>query len=123
MPELKRSLKGDTMHEPGIPVFCLGGIALSCYFIACINIHDQPEYEKYLAQVDEVFARFNGKYLAVDSSPETLEGAPGAGRIVLIEFPSRDELLRWYRSPDYQAILKHRLVAADCKAAILNGLD
>lgn len=96
---------------------------MSCYFIARIDIHDDREYEKYLAGVDEVFAKFHGKYLAADSLPEPLEGDPAPGRIVLIEFPSREELLRWYRSEEYQRILKHRLAAASCEAVIARGSD
>ncbi len=110
------------MLVSAMPEIYPGGIALSSYFLARINIHDEQEYEKYLARVDEVFAKFKGKYLAVDPSPAALEGTPGAGRIVLIEFPNREELLRWYHSPEYQAILKHRLAAADCEAVILSGL-
>lgn len=96
---------------------------MSCFFVAHIAIHDDREYEKYLARVDEVFAKFNGRYLAVDPSPEPLEGNPRAGRTVLIEFPNKEELLRWYKSPEYQAILQHRLAAAHCEAAIVSGLD
>lgn len=94
---------------------------MSCYFVARIDIHDTDEYEKYLSGVDEVFARFNGKYLAVDPHPECLEGEFSGGRMVLIEFPCREDLLRWYHSPEYQHILRHRLKAAYCDTVIIQG--
>lgn len=96
---------------------------MSVYFMAQITIRDHDEYEKYLAGVDEVFAKFNGRYLAVDDSPEVLEGSPRGGRVVLIEFPGREELLRWYESPEYQDILRHRLMAAQCDTLLIKGLD
>jgi uncharacterized protein (DUF1330 family) len=94
---------------------------MSAYFIANIEIRDEGEYEKYLARADEVFARFAGKYLAVDPNPEVLEGAWDCSRVVLIEFPDRAALLSWYRSEAYQEILQFRLRAARCDAVAVQG--
>ncbi len=94
---------------------------MSVYFVANIRIHDQEEYDKYLASVDDVFAKFNGKYLALDEHPSVLEGVWDYTRVVLIEFPSEKELLAWYKSEDYQKILKHRLGGAHCDAVLVHG--
>jgi uncharacterized protein (DUF1330 family) len=94
---------------------------MSCYFIARIQIRDETEYERYLARCDEVFARFNGRYLAVDGSPIPLEGEPEPGRMVLIEFPNEAAFYRWYDSPEYRAILAHRLRGAACTASLVRG--
>lgn len=96
---------------------------MSCYFAAQIRIHDFEEYKKYLDRVDEVFKRFKGKYIAVDKSPEILEGGWSYSRFIIIEFPDEVELKRWYQSPEYQAIVKYRLSSADCDSVILKGLD
>jgi uncharacterized protein (DUF1330 family) len=93
-----------------------------CYFLAHIDIVDEAEYKKYLDGTDSVFVKFQGKYLAVDTNPETLEGEPACGRTVIIEFPDEVELRRWYDSPEYQCILRHRLKAARCTATIVHGL-
>jgi uncharacterized protein (DUF1330 family) len=95
---------------------------MSCYFVARIKISDEEEYGRYLEHADEVFSKFSGRYLAVDKSPETLEGETEQGRVVIIEFPDESELKRWYYSPEYQEILKHRLKAAECETAIVKGL-
>lgn len=94
---------------------------MSVYFIANIAIQKETEYEKYLERVDEVFARFEGKYLAVDRSPEVLEGTWEYSRVILIEFPDRAALLRWYQSEAYQEILKFRLRGARCDSIIAEG--
>ncbi len=36
---------------------------MSYYFVACIKINNEQEYQKYVNEVDEVSAKFNGKYL------------------------------------------------------------
>ncbi len=94
---------------------------MSTYFIANIRIHDRQEYDKYLSSVDEVFAKFNGKYLAVDEQPSVLEGAWNYTKAVLIEFPSEKDLRAWYESEEYQQILKYRLQGAQCDAILVHG--
>ena len=96
---------------------------MTCYFLAQIRIDDLNEYRKYLDACDEVFARFNGTYLAVDSAPVVLEGTWDYSRTVIIAFPSEGDLHRWYCSDDYQRILKHRLAGARCDTLMVRGLD
>ena len=47
---------------------------MSFYFLASIKIRDEAEYQKYLNRSGEIFAKYNGEYLAVDNEPEILEG-------------------------------------------------
>jgi uncharacterized protein (DUF1330 family) len=91
------------------------------YFVADIRITDPAEYGKYLDACDDVFARFNGRYLAVDLAPLVLEGTRAHGRAVIIEFPSEADLLRWYRSAEYREVLAHRLKGADCDTVVVRG--
>jgi len=95
---------------------------MSCYFIAQIQIHDQEEYKNYLNDVDKVFSKFNGKYLAVDNDPTVLEGEWAYSRVVIIQFPNEEELKRWYESPEYQAIVQYRLKAAKCDTLLVKGI-
>lgn len=96
---------------------------MSCYFIAQIQIADMDEYQKYLDSVDDVFSKFNGKYLAVDTNPQVLEGNWLYSRIAIIEFENDKELKCWYDSPEYQSILQHRLKAAKCDSLLVKGFD
>ena len=96
---------------------------MTAYFVAQIRIDDPAEYQGYLDACDEVFARFNGEYLAVDAAPTVLEGAWPYTRSVLIRFPSEADLLAWYKSPEYQAIVVHRLGGARCDSIIVHGKD
>jgi uncharacterized protein (DUF1330 family) len=94
---------------------------MSAYFIANIRIRDPEEYKKYLKDVDTVFEKFKGEYLALDDGPEVLEGNGDWGRVVLIRFPDKGELMRWYDSEEYRRILQYRLTAADCNAVAIKG--
>ncbi len=46
---------------------------MSYCFLAYIRIHDEGGYQEYLDRADEVFARYNGRYLTVDNEPEILK--------------------------------------------------
>ena len=93
------------------------------YFVAQIRINDLKEYDKYLENVDEVFSRYNGEYLAVDESPALLEGNWDYSKSVLIKFNSKEDFEKWYFSDDYQKILKHRLKSAICDTILIKGID
>ncbi|MFZ1290122.1 MAG: DUF1330 domain-containing protein [Melioribacteraceae bacterium] len=94
---------------------------MSYYFIANIKINDENEYQKYLDDVDIVFKKFNGKYLAVDESPNILEGSWHYTKSVLIQFETKKDFDDWYYSEEYQKILKFRLNAADCDSILIKG--
>ena len=96
---------------------------MSYYFSAQIKIHDEDKYQNYIKKVDEVFSKFNGKYLSVDDNPVLLEGKWNYSRSVLIEFPSKDDFENWYNSQDYQSIWEHRLNGANCDTILIKGLE
>lgn len=96
---------------------------MSYYFIAQIKIHEEEEYKKYLKDTDEVFSKFDGKYLAVDTNPQVLEGTWKYDRVIIIQFPNKMKFEQWYNSPEYQAILKYRLNAAKCDTLLVKGLE
>jgi uncharacterized protein (DUF1330 family) len=95
---------------------------MSYYFVANIRIHDPEEYKKYIDGAGPVFKKYGGRYLAVDDKPEVLEGEWSYNRSVIIEFPSRDNFIQWYHSPEYQDIVKYRLTAADCDTILVKGM-
>lgn len=95
---------------------------MSKYMIAQINIQDREEYAKYEAGFGETFARFKGKMLAVDEAPELLEGEWSYTRTVLIEFPSHEDAMAWYKSDAYQKIASHRYAASNANLIIMSGM-
>jgi uncharacterized protein (DUF1330 family) len=96
---------------------------MSVYFIALIDIHDPAGYQRYLDGFDAAFAPYNGEVLAVDENPTILEGCWPAARTVVIRFPNEDDLQRWYRSPEYQALARLRATASSGAIAVVRGTD
>ena len=96
---------------------------MSVYFVALLDVHDRDEYQRYLDGAGAVLARHEGRLLAVEEAPVVLEGEWPAGRTVLIEFPTLGDLQRWYESPQYREIARHRHAAATGVAAAMRGRD
>ena len=94
---------------------------MSYYFIASIKIHNQKEYKKYLAKIDEIFSRYKGTYLAVDSQPDVIEGDWNSDRIVRMSFDTKTNFEDFYYLIEYQGILKHRLNSAYCTSLLVKG--
>jgi uncharacterized protein (DUF1330 family) len=93
------------------------------YFAAQIKINDPDEYEKYLDKFDDIFSKYKGEYLAIDESPNLLEGDWNYTKSVLIKFKSKKDFEDWYYSDDYQAILKYRLNSSKSDTILIEGLD
>ncbi|BBU21298.1 DUF1330 domain-containing protein [Mycobacterium xenopi] len=61
--------------------------------------------------------------LAVDTSPQVLEGNWHGDQTVVLEFDSVEAARKWYESEAYQNAAKLRQAAADCNAVIISGFE
>jgi uncharacterized protein (DUF1330 family) len=99
-----------------------GSTTLAAYIVAQITIHDRDTYAKYEAGFMEAFTPFGGTLLAVEESPDILEGDWACTRTIVAEFPSRDAATSWYQSDAYQSLMQHRHAASTGSIALLDGL-
>lgn len=95
---------------------------MAVYIIAQISIHDRSEYDRYQEGFPEVFARYAGELLVVSENATVVEGEWPFTRTVLIRFPSEAEARRWYESPEYQRIARHRIRASTTNAVLVEAL-
>ncbi len=54
-----------------------------------------------------ILRRHGGRFVSYDDQPVVLEGDYQAGRTVMLEFDSRDELMTWWNSSDYRKLAAH----------------
>lgn len=93
------------------------------YLIASLNIHDRERYGQYEAGFMDIFAAYEGEMLAVDETPDVLEGDYQATRTVLIRFPSQDAADDWFNSEAYQALATHRHAASTGSIIRIKAFD
>lgn len=95
---------------------------MSAYIIAEVEVHDPETYATYRAQTPGLIERFGGRFIVRGGAAMGLEGAPPAGRLVVIEFPDTASAKRFYESPEYQAIIGTRHGAATSRLVLVEGL-
>ena len=86
---------------------------MAAYMIAVGRIDDQERFAKYLEGVVPTLGPHGGKPLALEDPAEVLEGDARFPRLVLLEFPSIDDVRNWYNSPEYKAVKEHRLASSE----------
>jgi Uncharacterized conserved protein len=64
---------------------------MKVYLIAHIEVTNPELMEKYRELVPKIVAKYQGKYLVRGGDSEILEGDYFKHRIVLLEFPSRQQ--------------------------------
>jgi len=92
------------------------------YILAQIDVTNQTQYAEYAKLSPGVIERFGGHFLARGGKTETLEGAAGKGRVVVIEFPSYERAKQFYNSVDYQTVRKIRAGAATVQFVLVEGM-
>ena len=94
---------------------------MAAYVIGEVDVMDPAAYEDYRKQVGAVLAKYGGRFLARGGKVEALEGGWSPKRLVLLEFPSMEQALKWYRSPEYAPLIKLRQKASRGKLVALEG--
>ena len=93
------------------------------FVIGDITITDPAAYQAHVPRALATIARFGGRVIAGGGKVHLLEGGPRPERIFIIEFPTADAALRWYRSDDYQTALKIRQSASHGRVFVIEGAE
>ena len=78
------------------------------HFIAHFTINDADKYRVYEKGFFPILKAHNGTFVTYDDNVTVLEGAPEAGRRVIIQFESEAACMTWWNSPEYRELATHR---------------
>lgn len=92
------------------------------YWIGRVDVADPEAYKLYVAANAEAFKNFGARFLVRAGQFENPEGA-SRSRNVVIEFPSYQDALDCWESPEYQAAMQHRIAASTIDLVIIEGYD
>lgn len=95
---------------------------MSAYYIAQIKIVDADLYRQVQQRFADVFAKYSGRVLAADPEFQILDGSVDCDRVIVIEFPTAEELLAWYESPEYQESVEMRRRASHANIVLVHAL-
>jgi uncharacterized protein (DUF1330 family) len=75
---------------------------LPAYWIARSKITDPAKYKQYTDRVPDILKRYGGKVLARGGRFQIMAGPDTFHRFVAVEFPTFDQAVACYQSPEYQ---------------------
>jgi uncharacterized protein (DUF1330 family) len=70
--------------------------------VARATISDPVQYKKYTDRVPEIVSRYGGKILARGGRYQIMEGPESFHRFIVIEFPTFEQGVACFQSPEYQ---------------------
>ena len=93
----------------------------AAYVIGEIEVTDPKLYDDYRKQVLATIEKFGGRFVVRGGKLEALEGGWAPKRVVVVEFPSMEKALAWYRSPEYAPLIRLRQRASRGKLVAVEG--
>ena len=96
---------------------------MAAYVIYQGEVLDPVRYEEYKTAAAASIAAAGGRYVVRGGEVEVLEGDAPSGRTVLLEFPTRQAALDWYRSADYAAARALREGVARARMYVIDGVE
>jgi len=97
---------------------------MPAYWIARAKITDPAAYKKYTDRVPEIVSRHGGTILARGGRYRIMEGPEDFHRHVVIEFPTLEQAVACFESPEYQeAAVFRRTGGGVVENVIVEGVE
>jgi uncharacterized protein (DUF1330 family) len=97
---------------------------MPAYWIARSRIIDPVAYKKHTDRVPAIVAKFGGRMLARGGRFEIMEGSDKFRRFVVIEFPTFEQGVACFRSPEYdEAAAFRRNGGGEVETVMVDGGD
>lgn len=94
---------------------------MAAYVIGEIDVTDPAGYDEYRRHVLATVQQHGGRFLARGGRAEALEGNAPPRRVVVLEFPSYEQALQWYRSAEYAPLIELRRKASTGRLLLVEG--
>lgn len=96
---------------------------MKAYAIVDLDIFDIEDYLKYQQAIRPLLQSVNARYLVRGGQFQVIEGSYQPQRIVMVEFPSMEELMDFYHSPQYQALEEQRTACSRATVIAVSGVE
>jgi uncharacterized protein (DUF1330 family) len=92
------------------------------YWIARVTVHDADGYGEYAKRAGPAITQHGGRFLARGGKYMPLEGRDHPRNVVIL-FPSMEQALTCYNSPEYKEALAFSKTSADRDVCIVEGVE
>jgi uncharacterized protein (DUF1330 family) len=94
---------------------------MPAYIIVRVEVTDWDKYREYMRHTPRLIAEHGGRFIVRGGESITLEGAPSAQRLVVVEFPTLDHAKTFYDSPGYRQARAIRAGGGDAQIIAVEG--
>jgi len=92
------------------------------FWIVRVDIKDMETYKSYIAANADPLKKYGAKFLVRGGKFENVEGT-SRERNAVIEFPSYEQAVQCWHSPEYQAAIRLREPVSTADLVIVEGYD
>jgi uncharacterized protein (DUF1330 family) len=97
---------------------------MSVYSISDFKVDDWDKYREYIKKVRPIIESYGGRYHIRGGEITVIQGKWKPNRLVVIEFPSKEDLVKFRTSAEYQPVAAIRKSASTTISAIIvDGYD
>ena len=111
---------GIAIGAIGVPALKAQPAAHAAYVVAELHVTDPAGFTQYVKALPATLAPYHAKTLA-RGLPDTREGTPPDGDVVILGFDSLKAANEWYQSAAYQAIVPLRQKSATSRVYLVDG--
>jgi uncharacterized protein (DUF1330 family) len=94
---------------------------MTAYLVVDIEVRDADKYKEYVAVAPDYVKKHGGKYLVRGGDPDGVEGDWNPQRIVIIEFPTRENARALLDDPEYRSVADARWSSTVSNMIVVDG--
>ena len=94
---------------------------MKAYLVLDFSIHDLEGFKPYIQNVPAFIDRHGGKYIVRGAEPKSVEGDWSPQRMVIIEFPTRQNAEEFLGDPGFQELAKVRHKTTTSRLVLVDG--
>jgi uncharacterized protein (DUF1330 family) len=94
---------------------------MRAYLVLDFTIHDLASFREYINKVPSFIRKHGGKYIVQGAEPTPLEGEWRPERMVILEFPARQNATEFLTDPEFQGLLAIRRRTTTSNLVLVDG--
>ena len=94
---------------------------MKAYLVVDLKIHDFESFREYVEKVPAFIEKHGGRYIVRGAEGVAMEGDWRPERLVILEFPDRENAKAFLADPDYQDLLALRLRTTTGNLVLVDG--
>jgi uncharacterized protein (DUF1330 family) len=94
---------------------------MSAYLVLDLTIHDFNGFVEYIQQIPSFIEKHLGRYIVRGEVPTVMEGDWAPERMVVIEFPARENAKNFLQDPDARHLFAIRHRTTTSKLVLVDG--